>query len=250
MMKANTTTTVCGHCGFLDRQILHHVRLGGNFRRLCTTCVLRLHSQYFCPSCFIVFDRSPPENASVCSKCFSSAHRTCVPPSVSGPTSSSRTPSPCATCLNPSRLVFDPKRGDAKRGIDTTAARLLVAAAEISSLSMSKAEVLAVSEAERRGKEASYTRKRAREALDHVVYLMEIEKKNNINGNKGVAMPVMDDRINNNKVVPANQIKNSYPMIINSSTGFWWIQCFHSISTDLDPYNFSKSSKVNESVEV
>ncbi|CAH1418769.1 unnamed protein product [Lactuca virosa] len=255
MMKANnpTTNTVCGHCGFLDRKILHHVRRGGNFRRLCTTCVLRLHSQYFCPTCFIVYDRSPPEHAVVCNKCYSSAHPTCVSPPISAPTPSSRapspSPSPCATCLNPSRLVFDPKRTDGNGGMDNDAARLLVTAAEISSLSMSKAEVVAVAEAERRAKEASYTRKRAREALDHVVYLMENEKKKNINGNKVVAMPMMDVRINNNnnKVVAANQVSEAFKSVVlkenadgialsevqnkmravrilvcNLSIGFWW----------------------------
>lgn len=101
--------------------------------------------------------------------------------------------------------------------MDNDAARLLVTAAEISSLSMSKAEVVAVAEAERRAKEASYTRKRAREALDHVVYLMENEKKKNINGNKVVSMPMMDVRINNNnnnKLVAANQVSEAFKSVV------------------------------------
>lgn len=79
---------------------------------------------------------------------------------------------------------------------------------------MSKAEVAAVTEAERRGKEASYTRKRAREALDHVVHLMENEKKRSINGNKAVAMPAMDVRINNNKVAAANQVSEALKSVV------------------------------------
>ncbi|KAI3496199.1 hypothetical protein L1887_38553 [Cichorium endivia] len=58
LLRYRLLVTVCGHCGFLDRKILHNVRLGGNCRRLYTTCVLRLHSQYFCPSCLIVYYRS------------------------------------------------------------------------------------------------------------------------------------------------------------------------------------------------
>ncbi|KAI3788758.1 hypothetical protein L2E82_01533 [Cichorium intybus] len=147
-------------------------------------------------------------------KCHSSSHRTCVSPPVAGPTTSSHAPSPCSTCLNPNRLVFDPKSADANRGIDNAEARLLVAAAEISYMSMSKAEAAAVTEADRRAKEASYTRKRAREALDHVVYLMETEKRKNVNGNKVLAMPATHVQINNNKIVAANQVSEALKSVV------------------------------------
>ncbi|KAJ0533069.1 hypothetical protein HanIR_Chr09g0404161 [Helianthus annuus] len=43
--------TVCGQCGVVEPKYLHHVRHCATFRRLCTTCVLRLHPQCFCPTC-------------------------------------------------------------------------------------------------------------------------------------------------------------------------------------------------------
>ncbi|XP_071729742.1 uncharacterized protein [Rutidosis leptorrhynchoides] len=173
-----TTTTVCGQCGIEERKFLHNVRIRGNFRRLCTNCVLRLHPQLFCPACIGVYEPSPPDDAVVCYKCYSSSHPTCVtPPAVTMP--SSRGPSPCSACINPNSVVFNLNRIDnTRRAIDVGAARLLLAAAKIAAMSMNKAEVAAAMEAERRSKEAAYTRKRAREALDHVVKLMVKEKRN------------------------------------------------------------------------
>ncbi|KAK9070910.1 hypothetical protein SSX86_009478 [Deinandra increscens subsp. villosa] len=175
-MKDDSTTTTCSQCGLPDRKILHHVRLSGTFRRLCTTCVLRLHPKSFCPSCLTVYHRcSPPDHAFVCHKCHSSSHPTCM----TSPSVSAR--SPCSACSNPNALVFDvfdvfdPQPPG--RGIGLSAARLLVAAAEISWMSMSKAEGAAVTEAEWRAKEASEWKKKAKDAVNHVVKLMEIEKK-------------------------------------------------------------------------
>ncbi|GKB23855.1 hypothetical protein Tco_0863256 [Tanacetum coccineum] len=185
---ATTAVTTCGQCGVEERKLLHNVRLRGNFRRLCTTCVLRLHSQCFCPSCLGVFDRTPPDDAVVCYKCYSSSHPTCISLSVqsTGSITSARGPTPCASCLNPSLLVLnlnrgqnDNKDGGGGRCIDKEAARLLLCAGKIAANSMSKAEVAAGMEADRRAKEAAFTKKRAREALDHVVKLMAIEKKKN-----------------------------------------------------------------------
>ncbi|KAF5789722.1 hypothetical protein HanRHA438_Chr09g0386641 [Helianthus annuus] len=185
-----TFTTVCGQCGIEDRKFLHHVRHRGTFRRLCTTCVLRLHPQCFCPNCLGVYDRSPPIDAVVCYKCYSSSHPTCVSPPISttmtstmSTMTSSRCSSPCASCVNPNLLVLNLNRVESRNNggrvvdrIDLNAARLLLAAGKIAAMSMNKAEVAAANEAERRAKEAAYTRKRAREALDHVVRLMVKEK--------------------------------------------------------------------------
>lgn len=55
-------------------------------------------------------------------------------------------------------------------------ARVLLAAARIAASSMGKAAVVARAEAERRAKEAAFTRKRAREALEHVAYLVGKDK--------------------------------------------------------------------------
>ncbi|XP_076907939.1 uncharacterized protein LOC143564598 [Bidens hawaiensis] len=197
-LPTTTLTTICGQCGIVEPKLLHHIRLRGNFRRLCTSCVLRLHPQFFCPACLGVYDRSPPDDAVVCYKCYSSSHPACVLSSAPTPVAS-RNPSPCASCLNPNLLLFNLTRLDAAgfRVVDVNSARLLLAAAKIAAMSMSKAEVAAASEAERRSKEAAYTKKRAKEALDHVVKLMGKEKMNMLENNN-------NNNNTNNKVIINN----------------------------------------------
>lgn len=93
--------------------------------------------------------------------------------------------------MNPNFPIFTPKKakdlgfesseaGNGDNGefrvIDKKAAKILLAAARIAAVSMSKAAVAARVEAERRAKEAAITRKRAREALEHVSYLVANEK--------------------------------------------------------------------------
>ncbi|KAL3538344.1 hypothetical protein ACH5RR_001710 [Cinchona calisaya] len=56
---------------------------------------------------------------------------------------------------------------------------------------MSKAAVAARVEAERRAKEAAFTRKRAREALEHVVYLVAKEKLKKKEGSTGIVPGVL-----------------------------------------------------------
>ncbi|KVI01651.1 hypothetical protein Ccrd_020071 [Cynara cardunculus var. scolymus] len=210
-----TLATVCGHCGVEERKLLHHVCIRSNFRRLCTTCVLRLHAPFFCPACLGVYDRSPPDDAVVCYKCYSSSHPNCISSTAAASIQSSRGPSPCSSCLNPNALVLNLNRVEngsrsGGRAIDKNAARLLLAAGKIAAMSMSKAEVATAAEAEKRSKEASYTKKRAREALDHVVYLMGKEKRIAVDSNKKVsnanngvvAMPV----VVNNKVDTSNEV--------------------------------------------
>ncbi|KAM7481861.1 hypothetical protein LguiB_006444 [Lonicera macranthoides] len=205
MMKQNSDTTAavaCGNCGVEERRLLHHVRHRGSFRRLCTSCVLRLHPHSFCPTCFVVYDshapsssphapppspdapQAPPSSADAvtCSKCFSTSHSGCVGGGVSYV---------CPPCANPNSPIFVPKKvnGDGEKGsfreIDKNSARILLAAARIAAMSMGKAAVAARAEAERRAKEASFTRKRAREALEHVACLVnkeKLKKKDNLSG--------------------------------------------------------------------
>ncbi|KAK4424487.1 hypothetical protein Salat_1642100 [Sesamum alatum] len=180
--------TLCGNCGAEERRLLHHVRHRGIFRRLCTTCVLRLHPQSFCPTCFQVYP-PPPSNDAVltCFKCYSSSHSHCV---AAGPASP---PSPyvCPLCLHPNTPIFKLKtakeanvdiseamnvKSEDCRVMDKDAAKKLLAAAKIASASMNKAAVAAKAEAERRAKEAAFTRKRAKEALEHVAYLVMKDK--------------------------------------------------------------------------
>ncbi|KAI3448432.1 hypothetical protein Pfo_005097 [Paulownia fortunei] len=180
--------TVCGNCGVEERLLLHHVRHRGIFRRLCTSCVLRLHPQSFCPTCFQVYPPTPSNDAVLsCFKCYSSSHSHCV---EAGPTSP---PSPyiCPLCLHPSTPIFTMKsakeanveiseamnvKSEDCRVMDRDAAKKLLAAAKIASASMNKAAVAAKAEAERRAKEAAFTRKRAKEALEHVAHLVIKEK--------------------------------------------------------------------------
>lgn len=97
----------------------------------------------------------------------------------------------CPNCVNPNSPIFTLKKAkdlgiegsEAANGnngeyrvIDKKAAKVLLAAARIAAVSMSKAAVAARAEAERRAKEAAFTRKRAREALEHVAYLVAKEK--------------------------------------------------------------------------
>ncbi|CAL5380274.1 unnamed protein product [Camellia sinensis] len=189
MMKQETTNTpiptptapVCGNCGVEEWRLLLHVRHRATLRRLCTSCVLRLHPQSFCPTCFLVFDRQPPSNDTVtCFKCYSYSHSRCVPPN-------SPKPYICPPCSNPNAPIFlakkvkaeDPPDGDGDgfwREIDKKSAKVLLAAARIAANSMGKAALAAKVEAEKRAKEASFARKKAREALEHVAFLVAKEK--------------------------------------------------------------------------
>ncbi|OAY43912.1 uncharacterized protein LOC110620255 [Manihot esculenta] len=161
---ANTSAGQCGNCGSKDTCLLHHVRLRGIYRRLCTSCILRLHPSSFCPSCFTFYDSSPPppSKRQSCSTCPSLTHSHCVP---------SHPPSPfpflCPPCADPNFSFFHLDKTN-NRSIDKKMATVLLCAAKIAASSMAKAVIVARTEAERRVKEAAVCRKKAREALEHV----------------------------------------------------------------------------------
>lgn len=112
----------------------------------------------------------------------------------------SKTPYVCPSCVNPNLPIFclknvrDEKIGGPgpgtggesnnsfsfSRAIDKKGAKVLLAAARVASITMNKAAVAARAEAERRAKEAAFTKKRARESLENLVYLMAKEKKKNL----------------------------------------------------------------------
>ncbi|XP_062143263.1 uncharacterized protein LOC133850992 [Alnus glutinosa] len=196
----------CSNCGWTHKGkkgwgwwalLLHHVRLRGIDRVLCTSCVLRLHPSSFCPLCFVFFDNphyAPPmpNNSTTvpCSKCSSLAHARCLPTAA--------TPSAsylCPPCSNPSFSFFD--LDDTQRFMDAKLASVLLCAARIASASMSRAVIVARADAERKVKEASFAKKRAREALEHLA-MVEAREKNsrrkienengNGNGNSNVKM--------------------------------------------------------------
>ncbi|XP_038878318.1 uncharacterized protein LOC120070585 [Benincasa hispida] len=174
----------CGNCGSQGRWILHHVRIRGINRRLCTSCVLRLHPSSFCPSCFQFYDLSVsphPVNRFTCSKCSSITHSHCVVnPACPDPQLLSSTTSSylCPPCAKPNFSFFDldSKPRISPKSIDRKTAVVLLCAAKIASASMGKAVIVARADAERKVREAAMARKRAREALEHVGFLLARER--------------------------------------------------------------------------
>ncbi|KAF5739927.1 hypothetical protein HS088_TW12G01141 [Tripterygium wilfordii] len=161
---ATATAGECGNCGTHKGWVLHHMRLRGIHRRLCTSCVLRLHPGSFCPSCFVLYDPQPPHPTKrvSCSSCLSFAHAHCVKS-----LQLSQSPYLCPPCADSNFSFFDVT----DHVIDKKLSLALLCAAKIASASMAKAVIVARSEAERRVREAVVAKKRAREALEHVASL-------------------------------------------------------------------------------
>ncbi|GAB4835598.1 hypothetical protein Ancab_000506 [Ancistrocladus abbreviatus] len=192
---STSATTICNHCNSDDRWLLHNVRLRGLYRKLCTSCVLKLHPSSFCPTCFALHEPSSHPTPSlhnsnnnrtlVCFKCSSLSHATCVPPNAP------KSPYLCPPCSNPNFKFFDFKKpnsskthkegenlkNDLHQSMDQKSAKVLFAAAKIAANSMSKAAASAKGEAERRVREAALARKRAKEALEHVALIAARERE-------------------------------------------------------------------------
>ncbi|KAK2634620.1 hypothetical protein Ddye_029412 [Dipteronia dyeriana] len=174
----------CGNCGAHLRGLLHNVRLRGIQRKLCTSCVLRLHPSSFCPVCFAFYDSNPPHPSKrfACSKCASFTHSLCA---------STPPPSPylCPPCSAPSPASFTFFRNDASTGggrrIDGKSAAVILCAARVASASMAKAVAVARIEAEKKAKDAAFARKRAREALERVALLITKNVNATQNNNGG-----------------------------------------------------------------
>ncbi|EOA36734.1 hypothetical protein CARUB_v10012528mg [Capsella rubella] len=173
-------TERCDDCGSRDSWVIHTVRLRGTLRFFCTHCLLRNHPTSFCPSCFAFYDSSPPHPSRrvTCSnsKCHSLTHIQCA--GDAKPASSYL----CPPCRNPTsfsffRLIVD---GNGCRSVDKTLSEAFLCAAKIAASSMNKAVIAAKCDADRRGREAALARKRAREALEHVVMLDEKEKARSV----------------------------------------------------------------------
>lgn len=79
----------------------------------------------------------------------------------------------CPLCTAQFSPIFGWKSGGSKGEIDRKSAAALLAAAKISYDSMTKAASFAKLEADKKVKEANFTRKRAKEALDHVANVSE-----------------------------------------------------------------------------
>uniref|UniRef100_A0A7N0U8Y8 Uncharacterized protein n=1 Tax=Kalanchoe fedtschenkoi TaxID=63787 RepID=A0A7N0U8Y8_KALFE len=163
----------CGNCSFKDRWLLHYVRLRGEHRRLCTSCVLKLHPGSFCSTCFELFEGSVPHHERViCQKCPSITHTSCVPNSDNVGKSYT-----CPPCSDSSFAFFDVKRNsDQRLEIDLKSSKVLLCAARIAAESMTRAVNMAEADAFRRVKEATVSRKRAKEALEEICAMVSRDK--------------------------------------------------------------------------
>ncbi|KAJ0035530.1 hypothetical protein Pint_24184 [Pistacia integerrima] len=219
----------CGVCGSNQGLLLHNVRHRGTYRRLCTNCILKCHQGLFCPICLQVYDTSPPPPHArlMCVKCPSICHLSC---SSSSPTSAFV----CPSCSNPNFSFFQVNgdtqmnnntatdnntnskgNDDNKRFLDVASA--LVAASKIAALSMSKAAAMARVEAERRVKEAALAKKRAREALERLLYLAAEEKERELKkGSVGVLV-----KSNNGKNVGEKSSNGLYPVPSGAVAGHY-----------------------------
>lgn len=196
--ELNVNLKVCGQCKTDTTPFLHYIKHRGIFRRLCTACILRFNSQSFCPICFFIYNPTTPleHSTTPCSKCYSISHSSCIGPNPSS------LPYVCPLCTpqtNPFCQITKNKV------IDKKSAAALLAAARISYDSMSKAALVARTEAEKRSKEAWSSKKRAREAIQHVAV---VEEENLNKGCKGVVGTDFDrirmDRVENSSAVLAS----------------------------------------------
>ncbi|XP_042513034.1 uncharacterized protein LOC122087965 [Macadamia integrifolia] len=239
------TGSECSACGSQERWLLHNIRHRSIQRRVCTCCVLKLHPGSLCTHCFEVYEGSLPSlhERLTCLKCSSVSHLACV-----GLENARQYV--CPSCVNPSLLFFDVggsnKKSKGTNGepvlaggqgvIDQKLAKVFLAAARIAASSMTKAAATSRIEAERRVKEAAFTRKRAKEALERVVFLMEKEKQKekqrekeratfapasvlvmeqnkNAKGNSAVTAPVaVQKRIQNNVKTEGEDMSGGIPM--------------------------------------
>lgn len=139
-----------------------------------------------------------------------------------------KSPYLCPPCSNPSFKLFDfrkPRKGQSNGGdcsdtkkvpeegegqaIDERAAKIFLAAARIAACSINKAAAVAKVDAERRVKEAAVARKRAKEAIDHVMGLSARMSRRNPNSNPNpVSNGVMMGRANNGVGAPPADITN------------------------------------------
>ncbi|CAL1365648.1 unnamed protein product [Linum trigynum] len=168
----------CDNCATRSPWLLHHVRLRRMLRRLCTSCVLRLHPSSFCPICFSIHgvkqpDREPGELLR-CSNCASLTHSRCAPSHPLPPF-----PFLCPPCSDPTFSFFSPPPGP-RVSIDAKMATALLCAAKIAASSMAEAVRAAEEEAGRRAKEAAVCRKRVKEALDKVSAVAAAAKKKTV----------------------------------------------------------------------
>ncbi|KAK6119117.1 hypothetical protein DH2020_047160 [Rehmannia glutinosa] len=177
----------CRVCSSVDPIILHNVPHRGAFALLCTACVLRHHGGSFCPICFDVYEDTSNNGGAtaqsrvMCHHCPATAHLACF----SSTRSSSTFRYLCPQCSNPSFSFFDYRPGacasdgSSAVGFTKDLGRQLLCAAKIVSVSVHKAAAVARADAERKVREALLARRRAKEAIERVAYLVANEQIQN-----------------------------------------------------------------------
>ncbi|KAJ7973210.1 DNA-binding protein [Quillaja saponaria] len=184
----NNTKTECNNCGSKNCWVLHSVQLRSIDRRLCTSCVLRLHPSSFCPFCFEFYENPLSSTSSAssyrylsCIKCSSLAHVQCLPSPTLPPSSFL-----CPPCTKPNFSFFDidnpnaNSNGNSNRVIDKKMALVLLCAAKIACASMNKAVNTAKIKADRNAREAAVARKRAKDALEHLAVIEKARRTEGI----------------------------------------------------------------------
>ncbi|XP_057420347.1 uncharacterized protein LOC130714470 [Lotus japonicus] len=188
MNPLQPSAATCDGCGATQDAflIIHNIRYLASNHRYCTNCVLKHHHGVFCPICFDVFEEGSllPQLRVMCVRCPNIAHRSCALTStVAYPTSAPAFL--CPTCADPEFAYF--QLPDRKSGaVDLQSAKMLVAAARIAAVSMTKAAAAARFDAERRAKEAAVARRKAKEALENLASIVAMEQMGVSAQNAGV----------------------------------------------------------------
>ncbi|PIA60739.1 hypothetical protein AQUCO_00300330v1 [Aquilegia coerulea] len=173
----------CSHCFLEEKWLLHNIcERENNFRRFCTSCVLKFYNGLFCPICYEVYEGSKyPVNRVICLRCPSITHLDCV-------SKEAVSTYVCPPCANPNFSFFDSSKsginsssssseGNHGGVIDVKMAKVLVAATQLAWISMSKKATNVKVEADRKVKEAALKRKEAKEALQRFSALTAKDNK-------------------------------------------------------------------------
>ncbi|MED6183442.1 hypothetical protein PIB30_037955 [Stylosanthes scabra] len=171
----SSPSSSCNTCGASMSRwtFLHSLSYRANSRRYCTNCLLKNHHGLFCPICFQVYEESlSPHLRLICLRCPAIAHRSCVTSDGGKPSASTFK---CPACSDPKFSYFRPMLEGEE--LDTKSALVLVAAAQISAESLSKAAAASRLDAERRAMDAAAAKNRAREALDRLARIVAMENE-------------------------------------------------------------------------
>ncbi|TKY52348.1 hypothetical protein E2542_SST23869 [Spatholobus suberectus] len=168
-IKATPLKGECSNCRLKERLLLHRLSIRGMDRRVCTSCVLRLHPSFFCPSCFEFFEHPIPSASAhrfvSCTKCSSLTHLDCLP-----------SPPPatflCPPCSQPNFSFFP----DSNSPLDKRRALVLLCACKVAAAALAKSLALARARVDQTVRDAAAARKKAREALDLCSVLDKVKR--------------------------------------------------------------------------